>query len=210
MAGVLNHTGEQLDEAISLVLAGYADVSETTATESDVVAGKKFTKANGAESEGTLALPSGNQDISDTNEYNVYSKATARISAAERAKIIPGNIKDGVQILGVTGTYVGQEINWIDGGELDTEDAHAYAQLPQGTFINVTRFSIIAGVLDGSSYEATLMERGQYSAKFGCIISHYFYALEIDDQDDMTVTQYDLTAAEGIYGEILSEEWGGS
>lgn len=49
-------------------------------------------------------VPSGNQDISDLTEYNVSSKATARISEEERAKIIPENIAEGVTILGVQGS----------------------------------------------------------------------------------------------------------
>ena len=55
---------------------------------------------------GSAVVPSGNQDIETLNEYNVASKATARISAAEIAKIIPANIADGVTILGVQGTLV--------------------------------------------------------------------------------------------------------
>lgn len=51
--------------------------------------------------------PSGNQDITTLNEYDVSSKATARVSAAERAKIISENIKKDVTILGVTGTFDG-------------------------------------------------------------------------------------------------------
>lgn len=51
--------------------------------------------------------PEGNQDINTLNEVDVSEKATARISAAERAKIIPENIKKDVEILGVTGTYEG-------------------------------------------------------------------------------------------------------
>ena len=189
--GQLNHTGEQLDQAIAMVLAGYADVSEVDAAEADVKAGKKFVKANGAVATGTKAEPSGNQDITTTAEYDVASKATARVSAAERAKIIASNIKKNVSILGVTGSYEGAEIQWIDGGELTIVDGHAYAQLPQGTFVDITRLSIIQGVLDDDSYEATLMERGTYSAKFGCEIGQYFYELVIDEQDDMTVTRYE-------------------
>ena len=51
--------------------------------------------------------PTGNQDIETLNEYNVASKATARVSATERAKIIPENIKKDITILGVTGTHEG-------------------------------------------------------------------------------------------------------
>lgn len=52
-------------------------------------------------------VPTGNQDIDTLNEYNVANKATARVSATERAKIVGGNIKKDVVILGVTGTYEG-------------------------------------------------------------------------------------------------------
>ena len=53
--------------------------------------------------------PSGNQNISTLNSYDVTTKATARISAAERAKIIPANIAAGVTILGVAGTATLEE-----------------------------------------------------------------------------------------------------
>ena len=49
-------------------------------------------------------FPSGNQDITTLDEYDVYNKATARVSSNERAKIIPENIVEGVSILGVDGT----------------------------------------------------------------------------------------------------------
>lgn len=48
-------------------------------------------------------VPEGNQDIETLNEYDVSSKATARISETERAKIIPENIKKDIEILGVVG-----------------------------------------------------------------------------------------------------------
>ena len=56
---------------------------------------------------GSAVVPTGNQDIETLNEYNVSAKATARVSSAERAKIIPENIKSGETILGVQGTYKG-------------------------------------------------------------------------------------------------------
>jgi len=52
-------------------------------------------------------IPAGNKDIDTTSQVGVSAYATARISATERAKIISGNIKSGVTILGVTGTYTG-------------------------------------------------------------------------------------------------------
>ena len=56
---------------------------------------------------GEAVVPSGNQDIETLSEYNVASKSTARISATEREKIIPENIKKDITILGVTGTHEG-------------------------------------------------------------------------------------------------------
>ena len=35
---------------------------------------------------------------------------SVKIAATEQAKIIPGNIKSGVEVLGVTGTYSGEAI----------------------------------------------------------------------------------------------------
>jgi hypothetical protein len=59
-----------------------------------------------AESISAGITPTGNQDISTLSEYNVSTKATARISETERAKCIPGNIAQGVTLLGVTGTHI--------------------------------------------------------------------------------------------------------
>ena len=49
----------------------------------------------------------GNADVDSLNSVDVTFNETARISAEERAKIIPNNIVDGVTILGVTGTAGG-------------------------------------------------------------------------------------------------------
>ena len=67
---------------------------------------------------GTYAgiVPSGNADITDLSEVDVTDKATARISALERDKIIPANIAKGVTVLGVTGMHQ---------GGTDTSDATA-------------------------------------------------------------------------------------
>lgn len=50
-----------------------------------------------------------------TGQYTVpqgYHDGSGKVSiaSAEQAKIIPGNIKSGVQLLGVTGTYSGEAI----------------------------------------------------------------------------------------------------
>ena len=53
----------------------------------------------------TVSACSGTAYISDTYSVNVIGKAAARISSTERNKLIASNIKSGVNILGVTGTY---------------------------------------------------------------------------------------------------------
>lgn len=65
-----------------------------TMTNNGAVTGTISTKA------GTYTIPNGYHDGS----------GTVSISSTEQAKIIAGNIKSGVQILGVTGTYNGAAV----------------------------------------------------------------------------------------------------
>ena len=50
-------------------------------------------------------LPTGNINITNTEETDVSEYATAQIVDAN---LLPENIKDGVTIFGVTGTYTGE------------------------------------------------------------------------------------------------------
>lgn len=79
------------------------------ATTADVLAGASFTGADGTKKTG--AMPNNGAAairLSDLTAKSVtagyYSGGTAKIADAEAAKIIPGNIKKGVTILGVKGT----------------------------------------------------------------------------------------------------------
>jgi hypothetical protein len=91
------------------------DSSELTATAAEVLAGKTFA-AGGEIKIGEMpnnAAVSG--EISDINSPYVVpvgfhdGSGTVSVSATEQAKLIPSNIKAGVEILGVTGTHSGSE-----------------------------------------------------------------------------------------------------
>lgn len=94
-----------------------SDTSDDTAAVAEVLAGKTF-HARGAGLQGTMA---NNGAVSGTiatkaGSYTVPigyhdGSGTVQISATEQAKIIPGNIKSGVTILGVEGSYSGEGVS---------------------------------------------------------------------------------------------------
>lgn len=105
-----------------------ADTKDATATAAEILLGKTAYKA-GAKITGTMPN-------NGAKTLNIIKKATpvtipmgfhdgsgkAQIDATEAAKIIPENIRDGIAILGVTGTMSG------------TEDARPQAKIVTPTF----------------------------------------------------------------------------
>lgn len=94
-----------------------ADTSDATAAVAEVLATKTFykngskltgTMPNRGAVAGTISTKAGTYTIQ--NGYHDGS-GTVGISATEQAKIIAGNIKSGVQILGITGSYTGESIS---------------------------------------------------------------------------------------------------
>lgn len=94
-----------------------ADTTSATASASEVLSGQTFYGASGTEQTGTMTNNGGvTGTITAVNTpYTIPSgyhdgSGTVSIDSTDSAKIIPDNIKDGVVILGVTGTYTGEGV----------------------------------------------------------------------------------------------------
>lgn len=92
------------------------DSSAATATQSEVLATKTFAKG-GQILTGTMpnigkqtgAITAKAQSVTIQQGYHDGSGSVS-IDATEQTKIIAGNIRNGVSILGVTGTYAGEAV----------------------------------------------------------------------------------------------------
>ena len=92
-----------------------ADTSDATATVAEILATKTAYK-NGSKLTGTMpnrgavtgTITTKTQTYTIQNGYHDGS-GTVSISSTEQAKIIAENIREGIEILGVTGTMSGQE-----------------------------------------------------------------------------------------------------
>lgn len=94
-----------------------SDTSEDTVAAAEMLVGKTA-HARGVKITGTMpdnGAVSGSIATKD-GQYTVPQgfhdgSGKVGIASAEKAKLIPGNIKSGVVVLGVTGTYGGESIN---------------------------------------------------------------------------------------------------
>lgn len=93
-----------------------ADTSDATAVAAEILSGKTSYK-NGNKLIGTMPNRGAQASVITTKAQQVTiqqgyhdGSGNIQIDATEQAKIIADNIKDGVEILGVTGTYTGEGV----------------------------------------------------------------------------------------------------
>lgn len=93
-----------------------ADTSDATAVADEILTGKTAYK-NGSEITGTMPNRGAQTGSISTKAGSVTiqqgyhdGSGSVTIDSTEQSKIISSNIKDGVEILGVTGTYTGEGV----------------------------------------------------------------------------------------------------
>lgn len=115
------HSGVTAHDASGAVITGTdtrdSDTSEDTALVGEILSGKTA-HARGTLLTGTMPNNGAVSGVITTKaqEYSVAQgyhdgSGKVKIDTTEQAKIIEGNIKSGVSILGVTGTYTGEAIS---------------------------------------------------------------------------------------------------
>ncbi|MCG4625039.1 hypothetical protein [Anaerostipes hadrus] len=125
----LSYTAAQFEQAMKAYNEKWKDVSQVTASAANVLAGTYIVTNQGRiqgtmKNNGNVAGTISTKDGSYTIPTGYHSGAgTVKIADAEKAKIIPANIKKGVTILGQTGTC---EAGTTTSGT-DTTDATASA-----------------------------------------------------------------------------------
>lgn len=142
------------------------DSSSVTATQSEVLATKTFAK-NGQILTGTMPNIGAQTGTISTVSQSVAIQAgyhdgsgSVEIASSEQAKVIPGNIKSGVTLLGVLGTYEGE------GGTGQTKSVTPYTTaqtvLPDTGYDYLTQVNVAA-----ITYTLTQNAAGGYTAQIG-------------------------------------------
>ena len=113
-------SGETAHDASGAPITGTctfdSDTSNDDLTAAEALVGKKF-HARGTEFTGTMPNRGAIAEVIDDVDDVITVPAgyhdgsgTVQMDSTEKAKLIAGNIKDGVELFGVTGTYTGEGV----------------------------------------------------------------------------------------------------
>lgn len=127
------------------------DSSDCTAVIAEVLAGKTFAKGGsvltgempnvGAQ---TSTISTKAQSVAISRGYHDGS-GSVEIASTEQAKIISGNIKSGVSILGVAGTYTGaDQIKGVIANVTPTTSAQTILPTDLGDYNSITQVNVAA------------------------------------------------------------------
>lgn len=137
-----------------------ASASEILATKTAYVAGSKVTGSmvnNGAVT-GTISTKAGQYSI-PVGYHDGSGKVS--IASAEQDKIIASNIKSGIQILGVTGSYSGEAVA-VESNKNATPSASQQVITPSTGYDYLAQVTVAA-----IPYTETLNASGGYTATIG-------------------------------------------
>lgn len=147
-----NETFHKPDGSIATGACTYdADTSDATASAAEILDTKTAYK-NGQKITGSMpnrgaqssVIAAVNDAVAIQSGYHDGS-GTVSIDAIEKAKIIAGNIKKGVQILGVTGNYEGtDQIKAVAGSGTPSASAQTILPSSAGDYDYFTQFTIAA------------------------------------------------------------------
>lgn len=143
-----------------------ANTSDATAASSEILA-SKTAYVNGSKVTGsmtnrgavTLTIDDKDDELTIPSGYHDGS-GKAKLDATEKAKIIAGNIKSGVTILGVLGTYTGAAISAQS--KTVTPDATGFTVQP-----DVGYDYLSSVVVNAIPYTETINAAGGYTATIG-------------------------------------------
>lgn len=142
------------------------DSSGVTATQSEVLVNKTFAK-NGQVLTGTMPNIGAQTSVITTLSQSVAiqtgyhdGSGSVSIDATEQAKVIASNIKDGVEILGVTGTYTGEGVT--------AQSKNATPYTTAQTILPDTGYDYLSQVnVAAITYTETLNAAGGYTVQIG-------------------------------------------